>query len=495
MVNDMNINEDNNSSANNGGKGKFKERLKNIVRDRRKKKNSVNSTVIDNNQYDARRLAKPFLIIYSLFYDAIKNDNKKHNKIKMVSQKENNLNNNIDNNDNISGESINDTNVNKLKFVNIEQPQNNSLIDNIELNDKETQKLQKEIINLIKKRLVENMNELQILQSELYILKEVTGNDIFLDKCCDDIKEVKKLLSKIKTLKEKYEYLKENTNFDDLLEIGDDVLVDKILELKDMCNSDNLKNTVQNYKILEEYKYLYVKIDKFEDDINKFNDYKLAKEEELKQRDIDFDKLKNDIYDKQDEQNEYDRFVREQEIILNNINDKLLQFDSHEVVNYKLKGFNQLITNSFKYLGLLLASPFKGIIPGIATQTLATKNVIYNLYNNLEWQEERKMVYETIDFSVSINIFKNDLDKTLNLVNATLEDIARLKEKYKKEFSKYEYSFTEYSEIFKKINKMENAIINNKIKINLMQEKILEKEKQNTEKMKRVKKLNCSVNN
>jgi len=489
MVNDMNMNDDDNSSSNNGVKGRFRERLKKIIRDRRKKKDNVNSDFTTNNQYDVRKLVKPFLIIYSLFYDAVKNDNKIQYKNKNVSLKEKSSN------DNINDKNFNDAVIKEIEFIHTDQHQSNSLIDNIELNDIETQKLQKEIIDLIKKRLVKNMNELEILQSELYILKEVTGNDIFLDKCRDDIKEAKKLLSKIKTLKEKYEYLKENTNFDDLLEIGNDVLIDKIIELKDMCNSDDIKNTVQNYKILEEYKYLYIKIDKFEDDIIRFNDYKLQKEQELKQRDIDFDKLKNELYNKQSEQNGYDNFVKDQELLLKNINDKLLQIDSYEVVNYKLKGFNQLVTNSFKYLGLLLASPFKGIIPGIATQTLITKNVIHNLYNNLEWQEERKMVYETIDFSVSINIFKNDLDKTLNLVNTTLDDIVRLKNKYKQDFAKYEYSFAEYSEIFKKINKMENAIVNNKIKIKLMQEKILEKEKQNTEKMKRVKKLNCSMNN
>ena len=39
------------------------------------------------------------------------------------------------------------------------------------------------------------------------------------------------------------------------------------------------------------------------------------------------------------------------------------------------------------------------------------------------------MVYETIDFSVSIRNAMNDLDTTLMLVNTTLDDVKILKEK------------------------------------------------------------------
>jgi len=366
-------------------------------------------------------------------------------------------------------------------------------MDNDETKDYKIQNLQIEIINLIKKRLVKTINELEILQSELYVLKEVTGEDIYLTDCTEKIKEVKRLLSKVKNLKEKYDYLKSNIDFDSLLETSNDSLVDKIIELKDLCSSDDVKITVQNYKILEEYKYLYLKIDKLEEEVIKFDDYKKNKEEELKNRDIDFEKFKNEFYNKELEQGRYNNFVKEQEDFLHNLNGKILNISSKEVVNYRIKGFNQLLGNSFKYLGLLLASPLKGLFPSIAMQTIATRNAIHNLYNNLEWEEERKMVYETIDFSLSIHAAIDEFDKTLNLIDVTLNDIKNLKSKYMEKFAKYEHSFSNYSEIIKKINKMENAILNNKIKIELMKEKMYEKEKENDSKIKRVKKLNSSM--
>ena len=43
---------------------------------------------------------------------------------------------------------------------------------------------------------------------------------------------------------------------------------DKILELKELCSRDDIKYIVDNYKILDEYKFLYLKIDKLEEDYN-----------------------------------------------------------------------------------------------------------------------------------------------------------------------------------------------------------------------------------
>lgn len=495
MVNNMNFNEENNDSNGNNVKSRFLERLKKIQRDRRKKKKEKFGNLQKNEpiKQDNRKILKPILVVSSFFFGAVKNDNKK--------QKNNNIVSNTFNNEEIL---FNDKNICNKKII--KETKHNDKKDNVNVLENsivkvdsdlskniKIQNLQIEIITLIKNRLIKTVNELEILQSELFILKEITGEDIYLQDCADNIKEIKKLLSKIKNLKEKYYYLKNNSDFDSLLEISNASLVDKIIELKDLCSSKEIKNTVQNYKILEEYKYLYLKIDILEEKVIKYNEYKKNKEEELKNRDIDFEKLKTEVYNKEVEQSRYDSFVNEQEMFLSELNKKISNIDVREVVNYRIRGFNQLVGNSFKYLGLLLASPFKGIFPSVVTQTVVTRNIIHNLYNSLDFEVERKIVYEAIDFSDSIRFAINDFEKTLNLVNLTLEDINKLKLKHKESLSKYEYSFSEYSEIIKKINKMENSILNVKVKIKLMQEKMYEKQKENQVKLERVKKLNSSV--
>jgi zinc transport system permease protein len=64
------------------------------------------------------------------------------------------------------------------------------------------------------------------------------------------------------------------------------------------------------------------------------------------------------------------------------------------------------------------------------------------------------MVYEAIDYSTSINIAINNLDMTATVIDSTLEDISKLKNKYINEFSKYEVSFASYKDAIKKINKI-----------------------------------------
>ena len=83
---------------------------------------------------------------------------------------------------------------------------------------------------------------------------------------------------------------------------------------------------------------------------------------------------------------------------------------------------------------------------------------------------------------------------TSMIIDSTLEDISKLKNKYMKDFSKYEYSFSSYRDAIKKINKMENAVLGSKIKIEKMQQRMKEKERQNENKLKMVKKLNSSQN-
>ena len=498
----MNIDNNDSNNDNSGNRGKFSDRIKKIQRDKAKRKIDIEK---EENFVvrGIRNVLKVALAFPSVIYTSMNSSKKGNNSIEKDSGKKEiyadmSEYHELENLRKIRVSKIRDLDISSLKkqreMYLKEKKHYKNKSDDVNFKDEEFKviKLQKEIMDIIKKKLIKNINELEVLQSELFLLKEINNDDIYLNKCHEDIKEIKKLLSKIKSLKEKYDYLKDNVDFEYMLEYEDDLLIDKILELKRICSQDDVRYTIDNYKLLEEYKFLYLKIDKIQEDTIKYEEYKNSKVEELKQRDIDFEKMKNDVYDIDRENDRYENFVKEQEIFLKKLEEKISQIDSHEDVTYKLKGFNQLLGNSFKYLGLLLVNPLKGLIPSIATQTLVTRNVIHNLYNNLEWEENRKMVYEAIDYSDSINIAINDLNLTASMIDSTLEDIAKLKAKYIKDFSKYEFSFAGYREAIKKINKIENSVLGSKIKIVNYQLKMREHERKNSNKLKMVKKLNTS---
>lgn len=523
-------NQDDSCGNGNSSRSRFKDRLLNIRRVRlRFRKNRVDDGLTIKDIF--MNILKLILVIPSVVFNNVIDGSKSikngHNNSKELNNKDCSKKEKDDINDNHIFEQQYDgldmskdvlsTNigeirrlkVNKIKDIDVSLLKKNKdfILDNYKFNDDvykdvfikeididiKKEELKKEILDLIKKKLVRNINELEILQSDLYVLKQLNNGEIYLDECQENINEIKSLLSKVSSLKEKYDYLRDTVDFGYMLEYDDDLLIDKILELKDICSRNDIRNVIDDYKILDEYKYLYLKIDKLQDDMFKYEEYKNNKVEDLKRRDIDFDKMKSDLYDVDGEKERYDIFVRQQELLLKDLNDKVSKIDSYEKVTYRLKGFNRLLGNSFKYLGLLLVNPLKGFVPSIAVQTITTKNMIKNLYNNLEWEEERKTVYEAIDYSSSINSMINDLDNMSLMINSTLEDIIIMKAKYVKEFSQYENSFSEYKDVIRKIEEIENVLLGNKIKVEMIQRKMIEKEKENESKLKMVKKLNTNV--
>lgn len=461
----FNNNEDDESSS---SKERFNERLKDYKKNIKfKKRNSEELKFITF----FRDVFKIILAMPSVIYSHIKDVN--HYNIRRI------------NNDS-KGSNFNDVSILKNDFIIKDNTNNDNLISNNNvkknkkisfLNDniddvevKETnidieleikkKKLQNEILILLKKRLICYINELEIIQSEFYILNEVNSDDLYYNECKDNINNIKRLFSKIKSLKEKYDFLKDNVDFQNILEYDDDSLSDKILELKEICLRDDVLVLVEDYKLMDSYMYLYSKIDKLQEDILKYKDYKLNEIKMLEQRDINFDKLKGEIYNIDIDNKIYNKFVDEQDVFLNQLNEKLNIINSNEVVNYRLKGFGKLVCNSFKYIGLLLANPLKGLIPGIVSQTVATKNVVHNLYNSLELKVENKIVYDTIDYSNEINNALNDLVSVDTMMDNTLDEIQKVKCKLKGEFSCYDSSFASYKDSLSKINKIENSILN-----------------------------------
>lgn len=505
-----------------GNKGKLTERLKNIVKMRNCKAKDTKQNVKDSKDIYQNFLkvvsAIPLLVYENILEDSDNSTVKASNRITIDSEllAKDSLNN-IDSKK-ARKELVSNIDVSLLKkqqdkyfnSINIKVNNKNKEINNNNSKNKKTEKkietnnvdktnelhlLEKKIINLIKKDLIKRVNEYEILQSELYLISNVCGDEKKVLECRQTLDEIKKMLCKIDKLKQKYDYLRDNYDFEYMLETDDFSLLDNIILLKNNFSNNIVRGTVADYKLLDLYKYLYLRIDKLQDETIAYSEYEKAKKEELKARDIEFQKIKENVYNVDKTNKNYIRFVEEENNYLSNLEEKLLKIDSREVCSYKLKGFNKFLLTSFKYIGLLMLNPLKGIVPSIAMETLLTKNVVANLYNNLVWDETRRMVYETIDYSSDISNAIYDLDYANRLVDGTLEDIVNLKIKYNEDFKKYQGDFLEYTQVINKINDMENKILGNKIKIEMMQKKYREFEEANYKKLKLVNQLNKEETN
>ena len=506
-----------------GNRGKLSERLKRILLFRKKKINNKRNENIKIE--DSNEIYMNFIKVMAAVPGVVSGTLSDVNKIEDKKSKENNVlisrseelkgQNNKENNTNLvyrgqdaaqhsplMSQSKKTENKSKRQLieainVNLLIERQSESIQNSGINETDQEKIQeleKNIINLIKKDLIKIVNEMEILQSELYILSEVNGENKVLIECQRELDQVKNMLCKIDKLKEQYDFLSDNYDFEYLLEIDNNDLVDKIIELRDSFGKEKLKDVSTNYKLLDVYRYLYLKIDDLQEKTTMFEEKKEEELASLKERDIDFQKLQQTVYNVEDSNKRYNSFVDSQNAILHDIDNNMHKINSYEVVNYHLKGFNELFRNSCKYFGLLMISPLKGIIPSIATETLITGNLIKNLYSNLAWEEQRQVVYETIDYSNMISCAINDLEETNRIVDMTLEDIVRLKIEYNERFKKYQGDFSEYREIMQKISDMENKILGNKIKIEIMRKRALDQKRMNDKKLIKVNELNQREN-
>ena len=66
---------------------------------------------------------------------------------------------------------------------------------------------------------------------------------------------------------------------------------------------------------------------------------------------------------------------------------------------------------------------------------------------------------------------------------------------YNDQFKKYQGDFLEYKEVINKINNMQEKMIGNKIKIEIMKNRMKQYKKENENKLKLVKRLNDQENN
>lgn len=491
--------------ATNSGRGKFNDRLKKMRRDRLqiKKDGKENDTEIVKNKVKAsaiKSVVLPITVVGGALTNNLENDKtrvsensnaniEKHvstipvdTPVKTNSTKEVKFHQN-------SERKVNDKDKRMVFTDKINTADAVNVIDDNELLIERIQKLEKEILDALKKRFIKNINELEILQSDLYILSQIDANDVEYEKCEENIKELRSLISKIRILKEKYDFLKDNYDFEYLLGIDDSALVDKIIELRDLCTPRELAELTEEYKLLDEYQYLYSRIDDLEEKSIAYGEYKEKKVQELRERDIKFEDFKDNLVNIDKINRSYISFVGQQNEFLKDLEEKISNIGVEEQVEYHLKGFNQLMANNFKYMGLLLLSPLKGLLPSIATETLITRNTLKNLRRNLHFEETSRMVYTAIDYDSSIKYAIANVEDVSNLVNSTLSDIVKLKKEFTDKFSGYP-DLPEYRDTIRKLNKMENAIIGNQVKLGVTMDKLKKNKQINEKKMKRVKKLN-----
>ena len=359
---------------------------------------------------------------------------------------------------------------------------------NIKRKDEVKKELGTKIIKKIKGKLEDNINELDVLESELFFLERDNNKELELKKVEEIRKKIEGILKKIEEIKREYEIFRNNYYLEDVTDLDDSLLIDDIIDYKRLLDSyDDNRELVKEYKLLDEYRELYDKLDEISSIRERVVSENESKIVDYKERDkkykvicdkvIKIDDIKSGVEEDIDKQNRY----------LDGLMDKISKIDKNEYSIYKVKGLGELIGHSLKYVGLMMISPLLGFLPGITASTIATRNMIRNIRDNMRVEEIKRVRYVAVDFNSEINNKLNDIDYTYYVIDDTLSEISRLKRDFLRQ---YNSNIDGYYDTLNKINMIEGNVINNRKKVDIIKRKMISSKKINEDKMMLVRELN-----
>lgn len=422
--------------------------------------------------------------------------------------------NNVSNNSNIINNRVEDKKIVKVRYVRkkksvgidqvfgsdfIDDPRlnlNNKLSSNrfdekkhIEKNDREL------VLNTIVGKLENKSNKmlykLDCLYSDYYNILNYTDEEIEKLDCEKRLKDIEKIKKEIEEITKQFNIIIDDKYLDNILELDDSNLIDDIIKYKNLCSRlVDKKDVFDNYKKIDNYDRVNNYLDKFSKRIDELRDKKEKKKDEIEKRDKDFDLFKQLVSSVDIKNERYFSIINSQVDICNNILKNVERIFRSESVNYRLKGLGDLVSSSFKYLFYLSISPFKGLFPSIAINTLATKHMIRNIRDNLELEEIRKINYFAKDYENEINRNIYDINNLNNLLYSTLDDVNNLKIEFKDKYGMYIDKISEYKDIYKKIEKIENMVRFNMDRVKKIEKSLNKSKEKNKNKLIKIKELN-----
>lgn len=485
-------------------RGRFKER-KYSYQKNRKNKNKKEQMEIEKNKKQEENNKNIFkmiifspLILFGFIDKIIEYFTAKSNKVSIkVDLNKYNINRiNINKNKiNIDNKNIKKININKIsklqnKVLTIKKKNNNLSVENeYDLTDDRKEKLENIILLKIKKKINKLNNECDIIEGEAYLINKYSNDKELLENAIKIRTEIEKIEEKIQKIDREYNIIK-NKIIIDSRELNDEDLINDIIKYKELISKKEINNLSNKIKLLDEYKILAIKIEELEIKTNTLEEKSVLREKELSARDNRYKEAKEKMINLDEINNECNNIIQRNTKYINELQSKIGTINSKKYTKYKLQGLNNLLSTSLKYIGLLSLTPLRGIIPGIAARTFATRKLVNSMFHNLHYEKQEKIIYSFENYSYEINSKIFNMNTVEENIDLALSDIAKLKHEFKVRFLKYDLK--EYEEAYKKIELLEEDVIKNKQKMLLIKNKLIKSQELNKETLVKVRKLNSN---
>lgn len=350
------------------------------------------------------------------------------------------------------------------------------------------EKLELDILDKLKASFEDKLDELEVLESELYILNQKQNEEVELKNVRDIKRKINELVEKINSIIEQYNLYSKSYYMDRILEVDDRILEDDFIEYKDLVDSyQGEKKFVQDYKKLEEFQHLYRQLVLVRGDTQNLTLKNERKIHDFDVRDKKYDSIRLEMVNVDEANRKCSYEIERQNEYFTSLMKNIGHIDREVYTTYHLRGVGELLNQSLRYIGLMMVSPLRGFLPGIAVNAMVTRRMIGNIYRNMHFEEQQHVRYETIDYESEISKRITDVDYTSLLLDDTLRDLERLKEDF---MMQYDSRIPGYEDTLKKFGQFERNIMRNQHRVEIIKKNLQVSKKINCDKLIKVREMN-----
>ncbi len=357
--------------------------------------------------------------------------------------------------------------------------------ENITSKENEKDIIEIKIVEKLKKEIKEKKNELEIIDTNIYILNKITDDEYDKEKLEEEQIKIKEMLNKITSIEEQLKIYTDDKVIDDNLMLDNKDLIDEISNYKQIIN--NTISFKKEYSKIEEYLIIVEQIDNINDRCIELDKKKKEQLYKLNISEEEIENIEKKLVLEDENINEIEEKINESKNIINNLDDKVEEIESETKIIHNYDKLEKLISLELKYLMLMGLSPLKGAIPYIAISAKATKDAIDILRSGSLVSTSQKTEYFAKDYQDIINDSYYKLEEINTDLNSSLSSISNIKEKLNIEIIE---NHPKASQLLDKINRVEEMIKDNLSKVEIYKSKMNLYKEKNYKKLQKVHDLN-----
>ena len=358
-------------------------------------------------------------------------------------------------------------------------------------NNNQLEELKHKILSKIKTDFNKKLAELEVLESELNEIKEKNQNELELEKVKKLKDEINSIIKKINAIIDEYNIYRRNYNLEDIVDLPDAYLVDDIIEYKHLVENDTQnKELVKDYKLLKEFQFLYNKLEEIKTTTNNLVAENNEKITDLTHKNSTYQSTLEGIETATETLEYCNKEIQKQNEYFEKLIKKVDIINKKEYTITRFQGLGNIFTTIMTFIGTMSLTRKLNTGPKIFIRTLATNYLLKNLYNSLQVDKVKKIEYSAKNYNQEILSKINDIDFTKELINDTLSTIKYIKNDF---LLVYNPNIPGYEDTLKKLEKIEETMINNRYQIDALKNSLNTSKNINNEKIRKLEKLKQSA--